>query len=160
MAHGVDVISKQIFASPTRKATEASTSCTKFWVLIFCYRFQLMTWGSLAMFAHIVIGISTSHCFHWPGWRAFIFGGIGGNSTVNANPVVPTTPVRVATNLENLEYSGIYLNMEYLWNSQGILFSYRENWICALGAVCVKQSICMQPSVFGARKLLIWAGSC
>jgi len=34
---------------------------------------------------------------------------------------------RVATNLENVEYSGISLNMENSWNSQGILCSLREN---------------------------------
>jgi len=33
----------------------------------------------------------------------------------------------VATNLENLEYSGISLNMENSWNSQGILCNLREN---------------------------------
>jgi len=33
---------------------------------------------------------------------------------------------RVATNLENWEYSGISLNMESLWNSQGILCNLRE----------------------------------
>jgi len=48
---------------------------------------------------------------------------------------------RVAT---NLEYSGISLNMENSWNSQGILCNLRENWLCALGAACVKQSICSQ----------------
>jgi len=40
---------------------------------------------------------------------------------------------RVATNLENLEYSGISLNMENSRNSQGILCSLRKN--------CNKQSI-------------------
>jgi len=40
---------------------------------------------------------------------------------------------RVATNLENLEYSGISLNMENSGNSRGILCSLREN--------CNKQSI-------------------
>jgi len=33
---------------------------------------------------------------------------------------------RVATNLENLEYSGISLNMENSGNSQGILGNLRE----------------------------------
>jgi len=40
---------------------------------------------------------------------------------------------RVATNLENLEYSGISLNMENSGNSQGILCNLRKN--------CNKQSI-------------------
>ena len=34
---------------------------------------------------------------------------------------------RVATDLENLEYSGISLNMENSWNSQGILCNLGEN---------------------------------
>jgi len=39
----------------------------------------------------------------------------------------PTQPShRVATNLENLEYSGISLNMEKSGNSQGILCNLRE----------------------------------
>jgi len=33
---------------------------------------------------------------------------------------------RVATNVENLEYSGISLNMKNLGNSQGILYNLRE----------------------------------
>ena len=50
----------------------------------------------------------------------------------------------VATNLENLEYSGISLSMENSWNSLRILCNLRENWLCALGAAHVKQSICSQ----------------
>jgi len=42
---------------------------------------------------------------------------------------------RMAT---NLGYSRISLNMETSGNS------VRENWLCALGAACVKQSICSQ----------------
>jgi len=34
---------------------------------------------------------------------------------------------RVAANMENLEYSGISLNMENSWNSQRILCNLREN---------------------------------
>jgi len=29
----------------------------------------------------------------------------------------------------------------WTWNSQGILCNLRENWLCALGASCVKQSL-------------------
>jgi len=32
----------------------------------------------------------------------------------------------VATNLKNLEYAGISLNLENSWNSQGILCNVRE----------------------------------
>jgi len=34
---------------------------------------------------------------------------------------------KVATNLENRKYSGISVNMENSWNSQGILCNLREN---------------------------------
>jgi len=44
-----------------------------------------------------------------------------------------TCITRVATNLENLEYSGISLNVENSGNYQGILCNLREN--------CNKQSI-------------------
>jgi len=44
----------------------------------------------------------------------------------------------------NLEYLGIFLNVENSWNSPGILCNLRENWLCDLGAAYVKQSICSQ----------------
>jgi len=67
-----------------------------------------------------------------------------------------TVWTRVATNLENLEYSGISLNTENSWNSSGILWNHRENWLCTLSAACVK-AVHTQPSVSGSRRLLIWA---
>ena len=52
---------------------------------------------------------------------------------MSGTSVVKRYQFRVATNLENLEYSGISLNMENSGNSQGIMCNLREN--------CNKQSI-------------------
>jgi len=38
-----------------------------------------------------------------------------------------------------------------LIESQGILCNLRENWLCTLGAACVKQSICSQVYVCNPR---------
>jgi len=62
---------------------------------------------------------------------------------------------KVATNLENRKYSGISVNMENSWNSQGILCNLRENWLHCGCSLC--QAIHMQPNVSGAWKLFIWA---
>jgi len=52
------------------------------------------------------------------------------NVSLNAvfSHITPTdVEPRVVTNLENLEYSGISMNIENSWNSQGILCNLREN---------------------------------
>jgi len=48
----------------------------------------------------------------------------------SVNPAViqnSSLAARLATNLKNLEYSGISLNMENSWNSQGIMCNLGEN---------------------------------
>jgi len=51
--------------------------------------------------------------------------------------------IMVATNLKNLEYSGISLNMENSGNSQGILCNLRgklkQNILVRHSNICVKQ---------------------
>jgi len=32
----------------------------------------------------------------------------------------------------------------WTWKTHGILCNLRDNWLCTLGAACVKQSICNQ----------------
>jgi len=45
---------------------------------------------------------------------------------IKLQPSYYTRPIRVATNLENLEYSGMSLDMENSWNSQAILCKCTE----------------------------------
>jgi len=57
----------------------------------------------------------------------------------------------VATNVENLEYSGISLNMENSGNSQGILCNFREN--------CNKQSIFSSSFKYVCKTAVDWVNS-
>ena len=62
--------------------------------------------------------------------------------------IQPVSIDRVATNVENLEYSAISLNVENSWNSQGILCNLREN-VLTNEIVSVRSNICKKQLLTG-----------